>query len=78
MTLVRVETVKNIVNGLPQNKSVSGDITFNVLRSSQFTFSSLTKCINKVLRDSRFPDSLKLSDIDPVHKKKDLLDKSKF
>ena len=38
-TPVTVETVKNIIYGLPQNKSVSGDIPLNVLRYSEFTFS---------------------------------------
>ena len=31
---ITVETARNIVYGLPQNKSVSGDIPLNVLRSS--------------------------------------------
>ena len=36
-TPVTIETVKNIINGLPQNKPVSG---------SEFTVSYLTECIN--------------------------------
>ena len=77
-THVTVETVKNIVYGLPQNKSASGDILLNVLRYSEFTFSYLTECINEVFRNSKYPESLKLSDIVPVYKKKDPIDKSNF
>ena len=77
-TPVAVETVKNIIYGLPQNKSVSGDIPLNVLRCSEFTCSYLTECINEVLRNSKYPESLKLSDIVPVYKKKYPTDKSNF
>ena len=68
-TPVTVDTVKNI-NGIPQNKPVSSDIPLNVLISSAFTFSYLTECINEVLRNSKYPESLKLSDIVPVYKKR--------
>ena len=51
-TPVTVETVKNIIYSLPQNKLVSGDIPLNVLRCTElFTFSYLTECINEVLRN---------------------------
>ena len=76
-TPVTADTVKNI-NGIPQNKPVSSDIPLNVLISSAFTFSYLTECINEVLRNSKYPESLKLSDIVPVYKKKDFTDKSNF
>ena len=56
-TPVTVETVKNFINGLPQNKSVSDDIPLYVLRSSEFTFSYLTESINKVLGNSKVQDS---------------------
>ena len=77
-TPLAVETMKNIIYGLPQNKSVSGNIPLNVLRCSEFTFSYLTECINEVLRNSKYPESLKLSDIVPFYKKKDPTDKSNF
>ena len=65
-TPVTADTVKNIINGLPKNKSVSGNIPLNFLRSGEFTFSYLTECINEVQNNSKFPESLKLSDIVPV------------
>ena len=58
--------MRKIINGLPQNKSVSGDVSVNILRSSELIFSYLTECINEVLPNSEFPESLKLSDIVPV------------
>ena len=70
--------LKNVINRLPQNKSVSGDIPLNVLRNCEFTYSCLTECINEALRNSKYPESLKLSDIIPVYKNKDPTDKSNF
>ena len=52
-TTVTVETVKNIINGLPHNKTVSDDIKLNVFRSSEFTFSYLTECSNEAFRNSK-------------------------
>ena len=43
------------INGLLINKFVIGDIPLNALRSSGFTFSNLTECIDKVLGNSEFP-----------------------
>ena len=73
-TPVTAETAKNIINGLPQSKSVIGDIPLIFLKSSEFTLSYLAECIDKVLGNGRFQDSLKLSDIVPVYKKKDPTD----
>ena len=52
-TTVTVETVKNIINALPQNKTVSDDIKLNVFRSSEFTFSYLRECGNEVFQNSK-------------------------
>ena len=75
-----LETVKKFIYiyGLPQSKSVSGDIPLKVLKSSEFTFSYLTECISEVLRNSKYPESLKLFDTVPVYKKKHLTDKPDF
>ena len=75
---VTTETVRNIVNGLPKNKSENEDITRNVLRRSGSTFSYLAECINVILRNAKFPDPFssppKLSDIVPVYNKIDSID----
>ena len=70
--------MKNIIYGLPQNKSVSGDIPLKVLKSSGFTFSYLAECTDEVLRNSKCPESLKLFDAVPVYKEKKPTDKSNF
>ena len=41
-------------------------------------FFDLTNCINEVIRNNKFPDSLKLSDITPVYKKLDPSDKASY
>ena len=41
-------------------------------------FFDLTNCINEAIRNNKFPDSLKLSDITPVFKKLDPSDKANY
>ena len=57
---------------------MSGDISLNVLGSSEFTFSYLTEYINEVLRNRRYPESLQLSDIVPVYKEQHPTNKYNF
>ena len=44
----------------------------------KFSFFDLTNCINEAIRNNKFPDSLKLSDITPVYKKPDLSNKANY
>ena len=44
----------------------------------KIAFFDLTNCINKAIRNNKFPDSLKLSDITPVFKKLDPSDKANY
>ena len=44
----------------------------------RFFFHFLTNCINEAIKDKDFPDTLKLSKIVSVHKKKDSTDKTKY
>ena len=48
------------------------------MKNSEFCISELTKCINKVFKENKSPDNLKLFDIVPVFKKLDPTDKSNF
>ena len=41
-------------------------------------FFDLTICINEFIRNSKFPDSLKLSDITPLYKNVDPSDKASY
>ena len=38
----------------------------------------LTNCVNEAIKNNKFPDSSKLSNIMPVHKKKDRTDKTNY
>ena len=38
----------------------------------------MTSCVNEAISSGKFPDSLKLSNIVPVHKKKDPIDKCNY
>ena len=48
------------------------------MKESGFTFEYLTTCVNEDVLSSKFPDSLKLSNIVPVHRKKDPTDKCNY
>ena len=76
--LVSVHTVKEVIEGLPSNKATAGEISMKILKESGFTFEYLTSCVNEAILSGKFPDSLKLSNIVPVHKKKDPTDKCNY
>ena len=68
--------VKDIVNYLSLNKAAGGKIPPKILKECDFSFHFLTNCINEAIKNKKFPDSTKLSNIVPVHKKKDRTDKT--
>ena len=70
--------MKEVIEGLPSNKATAGEIPIKILKESGFTFEYLTSCVNEAILSGKFPDSLKLSNIVPVHKKKDLTDKCNY
>ena len=75
---VSQEFVKNIVNDLSSNKAAGGEIPLKILKECDFSFHFLTNCINEAIKNNNFPDYLKLSNIVPVHEKKDPTDKTNY
>ena len=73
-----VHAVKEVIEGLPSNKATAGEIPIKILKESGFTFEYLTSCVNEAILSGKFPDSLKLSNIVPVYKKKDPTDKCNY
>ena len=69
---------KTVVKDLKNNKSVGGEIPIQILRESEFTFETLTNCINNSIETGYFPDSLKEANIAPIFKKDDPLNKSNY
>ena len=63
---------------LKSNKSDGGDITKNILKECNFTFSVLIDCINKSFEKRAFPDCLKEANATPIFKKDDPLDKENY
>ena len=61
-------TVRKVVKNLPSDKVTAGEIPVKVLRNSEICFLDLTNCINEAIKNNKFRDSLKLSDIPPVYK----------
>ena len=72
---VSIHTGKEVIGGLPSNKATAREIPIKIFKESGFTFKYLTSWVNQAVSSDKFPDSLKLSIIVPVHKKKDLTDK---
>ena len=75
---VSVDDVKTVIQGVKNNKSVGGEIPIQILKESEFTFETLTNCINKSIETGYFPESLKEANITPIFKKDDLLHKSNY
>ena len=48
------------------------------MKECGFSSHFLTNFINEAIKDKKFPDSLKLYNIVPVHKKKDATDKTNY
>ena len=70
--------MKEVIEGLTSNKAAAGEIPIKILKESGFTFEYLTSSVNESISSGKFPDSLKPSNIVPVHKKKDPTDKCNY
>ena len=75
---VNIHTVKEVIEGSPLNKATAAEIPIKILKESRFTFEYLTSRVNEAISFGKFPDFLKLSNIVPVHKKKDPTDKCNY
>ena len=75
---VTVKDIENVIKNIPTNKVTGGEIPLNVLKQSGFTYVMLRDCINDCLLKGSFPDSLKLANITPVHKKDESTDKENY
>ena len=60
------------MKNLRSDKATAGAIPVNILKNSEICF---LNGIKKPIRNNKFPDSLKLSDVTPVYKKLDPSDK---
>ena len=75
---VSVKDVENIIKNIPSNKSSGGDVPVQILKQSGFTYQILTDCINDAINKGVFPDSLKIANITPAHKKDEPTNKEKY
>ena len=75
---VSVKDVEIIIKNVPSNKASGGDITIQILKQSGFTYQILTDCINDVIDKGVFPDSLKIANITPAHKKDEPTNKENY
>ena len=75
---VNESIVKTVIDNLSLQKSISGEIPTFLIKRCDFIFEKLSSCINESFNNNKFPDSLKLSEIIPIHKKDDPTDKTNF
>ena len=75
---VPVNYVEGIIENIPNNKAARGEIPLHILKQCGFTYQMLADCINDVLSQGIFPDSLKFANITPDHKKDEATDKQNY
>ena len=75
---VSVKDVENVIKNIPSNKASGGHMPIQILKQSGFTYQILTDCINDAINKGVFPDSLKIANITPVHKKDEPTDKKNY
>ena len=73
-----MKSVESINKNIPNNRAAGGEIHLSILKQSGFTYQMLTDCINDALSQGIFPDSLKLANTMPVHKKDEATDKENY
>ena len=61
--------VESIIKNIPNIRAAGGEIPLHILKQSGFTYQMSTDCMNDALSQGIFPDSLKLANVTPVHKK---------
>ena len=71
------DEVKKIIKDL-NSKSVGGEIPTKILKECEFTFEILTQCVNISFGSGEFPDCLKQTNVSPIFKKDDPLDKENY
>ena len=74
------DLVREIILSLDASKAnPAGDIPADILKSTlDIHLSFITKIINVSFENGRFPDKLKLTEVSPIFKKNDDLDKESY
>ena len=70
--------MENIIKNILSNKASGGNIPIKTPKQSGFTHQILMDGINDAINKGVFPDSLKISNITPVHKKDKPTDKENY
>ena len=76
--LTRVAGLQSTVCNASKNELPAREIPVNVLKNRETCLLELINWINEAIRDNKFPDSLKLSDITTVYKKLDPCGKASY
>ena len=76
---VKSDDISKIINYLDPTKKTTGAIPTKVIKlASKHTCKDLASCVNECIKQNKFPNELKITDITPLFKKEDPLDKTKY
>ena len=75
---VLVKYVEKIIKNIPNKKASGDDTPIEILKYSGFTYQILTDCTDDAINKGIFPDSLKITNITPLHKKEKSTDEENY
>ena len=78
-SFVSSDDISKIINSLDTTKKTNGAIPTKIVKlANKQTCKDLANCINEYIKQSKFPNELKIVDITLIVKKDDLLDKTNY
>ena len=73
---VSSDDISKIINSMDSTKKTSGAIPIKIVKLvNKKIFKDLANCINECIKQSKFPNELKIADITALFKREDSLDK---
>ena len=75
---VPVKYEEIIIKSIPKNKAAGGEVPLHFLKQCVIAYQMLADCINDILSQGIFPNTLKFANITPVHKKDEATDKENY
>ena len=76
---VSSDDISKIINSMDSTKKTNGAIPIKIVKlENKKVRKDLANCIHECIKESKFPNKLKIADITPIFKKQDQLDKTSY